>query len=401
MEYETTHPWLTFDARALLPQADDTAALQDFFFKMGEISSKAAHLSASPLMPATMEQLNKIYLSKGVAATTAIEGNTLGEDYVRRLMDNAAEHAPRSQAYQEQEVRNIYGFCRDLEATIAAGEPLPPVSLELINKLHFQVLQGVEGEDTETIPGCIRSHSVGVGHYRGAPAQDCEYLVRRLAEWLNSPIFNPPNEDWVAASALIQAIAAHVYLVWIHPYGNGNGRTARLLEYYLLMRAGLPAPACHLLSDHYNRTREEYYRLLTKSSAKHPYNISEFILYALQGFQDGLRQQIDLIQSEQSRIIWRQLVHSSFAKQRPSESLQRRRKLAFFISDAGKPLSLGDIGSLPPVVFDAYRRLTSRALARDLNALVKMGLIRETAQGYVPCTEQVHAMRPLCAPRNS
>ncbi len=42
--------------------------------------------------------------------------------------------------------------------------------------------------------------------------------------------------------AIIKAVLAHVYIAWIHPFGNGNGRTARLIEFHLLMSGGMPPP---------------------------------------------------------------------------------------------------------------------------------------------------------------
>jgi len=41
----------------------------------------------------------------------------------------------------------------------------------------------------------------------------------------------------------------------IHPFGDSNGRTARLIEFYILLRAGLPDMVSHILSNHYNDTR--------------------------------------------------------------------------------------------------------------------------------------------------
>lgn len=65
--------------------------------------------------------------------------------------------------------------------------------------------------------------------------------------------------------AILKAIAAHLYLAWIHPF-DGNGRTARLMELRLLLAAGVTTPATHLLSNHYNLTRGEYYRQLDAAS---------------------------------------------------------------------------------------------------------------------------------------
>src|SRR5258708_25331431 len=90
---------------------------------------------------------------------------------------------------------------------------------------------------------------------------------------------------------IIRAVIAHLYLAWIHPFGDGNGRTARLIEYRILLACGVPSPAVHLLSNHYNLTRTEYYRQLDRASGSKGEYIP-FVEYAVQGFVDGLRQQL-------------------------------------------------------------------------------------------------------------
>ena len=87
------------------------------------------------------------------------------------------------------------------------------------------------------------------------------------------------------ARGLTRALPAHLYIAWIHPFADGNGRTARLVEYQLLAGSGLvPTPAVHLLSNHYNLTRSYYYRVLDRSSRIRPWSPVEFIAYAVDGF---------------------------------------------------------------------------------------------------------------------
>ena len=81
----------------------------------------------------------------------------------------------------------------------------------------------------------------------------------------------------------MKAVVAHLYIAWIHPFGDGNGRTARLLELQILLGAGFPVPTCQLLSNHYNQTRTEYYRELDLAS--HRRSPTEFLVYALEGLR--------------------------------------------------------------------------------------------------------------------
>src|SRR5204863_10051002 len=148
------------------------------------------------------------------------------------------------------------------------------------------VLDGLDCEPG-VLPGVLRTHSVVVARYRGAPSEDCEYLVSRLSEWLNGPTFQIADDDWRLPYALLKAIVAHLYLAWIHPFGDGNGRTARLIELQILLAAGVPTPATHLLSNHYNQTRAYYQRRLDEASRRDD-GLIRFIRYAVQGFVDGL-----------------------------------------------------------------------------------------------------------------
>src|SRR5437773_8034922 len=97
--YQRTHPWITF-------QVDLRGAGSDLWLLLGEAASKCEHLARVPLRPATAELLHRIYLAKGAAATTAIEGNTLSEAEVLEAVDGTLR-VPTSKAYLKQEVDNV------------------------------------------------------------------------------------------------------------------------------------------------------------------------------------------------------------------------------------------------------------------------------------------------------
>ena len=88
---------------------------------------------------------------------------------------------------------------------------------------------------------------------------------------------------------------------------DGNGRTARLWEFYILMRSGIPSIASHILSNHYNDTRAVYYRQL--QHAAETGDLSTFIQYAIEGFRDGLEKTIAVIHKEQTELTWNNYVH--------------------------------------------------------------------------------------------
>ena len=173
--------------------------------------------------------------------------------------------------------------------------------------------------------------------------------------------------------AILKAIFAHVYFVWIHPFGDGNGRTGRLLELAILLEAGVPQPACHLLSNHYNLTRTNYYRELQRASQT-PDGIYGFVAYALRGFADGLAEQIDLIRQHQWEVAWVHFVHERF-RTAPSTTDRRRRTLALALSSLTDPVVLDDLPNLTPDVARAYANRSRRTLIRDVQALARDRLL--------------------------
>ena len=252
--------------------------------------------------------------------------------------------------------------------------PQRNLCLELIKEYNRDVLKDLELQDG-AVPGEIRSHSVVVGNvYRGAPAEDCEHLLNRLCDWLNGNDFAVPDDELRIPMALIKSIVAHVYLAWIHPFGDGNGRTARLIEFHVLFANGVPLPAAHLLSDHYNLTRTEYYRELAKASASGG-DLLPFIRYALRGFLDGVRGQIKSIRDQQMRVAWENYVHDLFRKLKSSPTQKRRRELVFDLTDNGGWVEVANIPLLTPKLAREYAAAGERMVQRDLNSVAKMGLI--------------------------
>ena len=372
--YEKTHSWLNF--RFELARL----GTQDWML-LGQAQAKCKHLSGTPMTPSLAEELHKVYLAKGVHATTSIEGNSLSEAEVREKVDGALE-LPPSKEYLGQEVGNIIDACNEIANRTLAGE-VQGLTFEDILQYNTQVLKGLD-KMVEGIPGALRApgHEVRVANYRGAPPEDLGFLLNRLCEWLNQE-FAPHDESLRIAFGIMRGVVAHLYLAWIHPFGDGNGRTARLLELRILLEAGVPKPAAQLLSNHYNETRANYYRHLRLSSEE-PEGDYKFFTYALQGFVDGLNEQIGLIETQQFTVHWINAVESAFLDERPSSTTNRRKRLLLDMMEQGRPVPVRDIRDISDWIRKAYEGKTRKTVMRDLNRLGDMNLIRATDEGYVP-----------------
>jgi Fic family protein len=383
-EYERTHRWINFKA------TDVNDVQPQHWMMLGEARSKCEHLAGAPLKPDVALKMYGVTLVKGALATTAIEGNTLSEDQVRGIFDGSYK-APPSRQYQEQEVRNVLDALDNLHNRIVAGEDIP-ITPELICDFNRLVLEGTHYREG-VVPGVIRTESVVVGNYRAAPAEDCAYLLERLADWLNGPIFMNEDPEIQFALSLARAVYAHLYIAWIHPFGDGNGRTARLLEFLILARGGtVPIPAAHLLSDHYNLTRDRYYDELARSS-KPGQNTLGFLAYAIEGFIDGIREVIEMVRAQQLAVAWVNYVHERFLTQPNSHASARQRTLVLAMP-MGQWVKRDDLEGLTPKLAKLYAVAGPRTLSRDLNTLKQLGLIQQTAQRYLARSKVVEAFLP-------
>ncbi|GMV62911.1 MAG: hypothetical protein AMXMBFR74_20790 [Parvibaculum sp.] len=380
MEYKRTHPWITFSlelGRAPAP----------LWIALGEAKSKCQHLLGVPLKPRLAEKLHEIYLARGALATAAIEGNTLTENEAIAIVRKESS-LPKSQAYLEKEIANILEASNRILDQVES-EGTKPITAQDIKDYNRTVLDGLEVEPY-VIPGeCVKT-DIQVAGYHGAPWRECDLLLEKLCEWLNDS-FKAADDDLIS-TGILKAIVSHLYLVWIHPFGDGNGRTARLLEVRFLMEAGVPSVAGHLLSNFYNKTRTEYYRQLKIASANGGDPIA-FLRYAVDGFVDGLREQLRVIKVQQWHVSWQNYVYELFDGQNGIPD-KRQLKLVLALSRTEGELPKNELRRLTPELAEAYAGKTGKTITRDLNRLEEMGLVERTGSGYRAAAEMILAFLP-------
>lgn len=126
----------------------------------------------------------------------------------------------------------------------------------LLKSLHFMMLD----YDLDKLPGRFRSgpvyvHDTASGEvvYEGPPAAEIPDLVTELVEWLGRGDEQPP---------LARAAIAHLNLVMIHPFKDGNGRMARTLQSLVLAREGILSPEFASIEEYLGAHTRAYYDVL-------------------------------------------------------------------------------------------------------------------------------------------
>lgn len=220
---------------------------------LGRIESARAVVEVLPLPPDRVLWLRQAARQRATRNSTRIEGNTLNSTEVGQ----AVVAVSKTQTEMQQEVRNYW---RALEWVEEQLEARRPVSEEFIYELHCIVLvrgHGRRGTRSSYRTGECPVVDAATRHIDYAPPtpQDVPQLMRELIEWWQGK----------AAEALPGPIRAGLLahrFVSIHPFGDGNGRTARALATAELWRSGYDLRGFLSLEEHYTADLQAYYENL-------------------------------------------------------------------------------------------------------------------------------------------
>ena len=215
--------------------------------------------------------------------------------------------------------------------------------------------------------------------------------IQQMCDWLNGPSFSDDGRTRIPV-AIVKATLAHLSLAWIHPFGDGNGRTARLCEFVVLVTCGVPTSAAHLISNHCNKTRDEYYTQLHDASESGG-DVTRFVSYCSSGFVEGLGEQLRWIYDSQFRLTWHDDVGTQVTGRDPD--MRGRRALIAEVLPFREPVARKDIPRLTPELAEIYAASGPKTLTRNLNELVAIGLLRAVGGRHQADSEALMSLLPL------
>ena len=335
---------------------------------VAKIHALASVIRGIPIPPSVQQRLDGLNILRAVGGTIGIEGTELSTDEISRIMASPLDSSPLGpgRGREEQEARNANELM-EYVAEYIKRNPDRQISEPLILEFHRVLTQGIAYPYNE--PGRYRNHAVTVGSYRPpATGEEVRRLMAEFVNWFNTGV--PGSWDPV-----IRAIVAHFYLVSIHPFGDGNGRTSRAVESFMLYKAGVNVRGYYSLANYFYRHRPEYIDSLNLVQMQGETDLTPFVAFAL----TGLVQELEAVHSEvlaEVRVLaFRDHARLTLAEAGRLGTSAGERQLHFLTELAGGPVSLRLLRSGGPHLSRLYRRVTSRTLSRDINSLKDLDLI--------------------------
>ncbi len=326
-----------------------------------------------PVLPNWSSQINPEIIYSSIAGTAAIEGNAINEQDVRKIAEGKAPEAQYSQKHQT-EIKNLINAYALIDNIPVAQQPFK-LSKELICELHRVITTNIP--DDNNIPGAYRNGLVYVGDiahggiYKPPKIlEDITRLMQKFIEWINS-------EEITSKPPFIRAALAHYHFALIHPFWDGNGRVARLIEALLLQTADIKyVPKS--LSNYYYQHVDDYYLAFSKS-IKEKKDITAFLEFALQGVVDSLLTMKNLIIFFIKKLALRDYIH--FLLNNEKRISKRQHDLVSLLLDnINDTFTLNELSAKIPYSF-LYRKISSQTARRDLKKLLEIKLLRVDESG--------------------
>lgn len=240
------------------------------------VKQKVELLPVNPKILASLRETTKLYTTH---YSTMIEGNRLDPIQVKKVITLKGHFPGRER--DEHEVKGYYAALAQVEQYAIQHHP---VTEKAIQTLHALVMSNGRTRITTTPyrdgQNIIRDSATGSIVYMPPEPKDVPSLMRHLVVWI---------KDNSGLPCPIIAAIAHYQFATVHPYYDGNGRTARLLTTLILHLGGYDLKGLYSLEEYYAKNPLAYYRAISIGPSHNYYfgraesDITDWVEYFIEG----------------------------------------------------------------------------------------------------------------------
>lgn len=322
-------------------------------------------LQSIPFQRRWVKSIQELQLKMEVGGSSKIEG----ADFAANELETAIKAATPEELFTRSQRQAL--AATKAYRWIATLPDDRPIDVDLIHSIHRIIVTDCDDDHCE--PGVVRhaDHQVvfGVPKHRGVRGgEECQEALQKLTDEIRT--------TFKGHDPLIQALALHYQFAAMHPFGDGNGRTARVLEALALQRAGLKDSLFIAMSNYYYDEKTAYLASLAKVGAG-DHDLTPFLKFGLKGIALQAQRLTNLVKNAVSKELFRSLMGDLFSR---LESTRKRvivkrqlMVLNWLLDREGEIDWLQLIDEVAP--YYASRKNATFAIARDVNKLGALGAI--------------------------
>lgn len=309
----------------------------------------------SPLIPKWEVTLRREAIIRSAHSSTAIEGNPLSLEQVSDLA------AGREITVRRKDRQEVLNYLEALERIPEFAQRSPFKSEDLLEVHKTVTKETLENPEDE---GIFRNRQVFVGNritgeviFMPPTTDQVPELVNEFLEWSNSTVVNDIDP-------VIEAGLAHYEFVRIHPFIDGNGRTARIMATLVLYKRGFDVKRFFALDDYYDQDRRAYYEALNRVDQS-TWDLTGWLEY----FTDGVAVSIEAVKK---KVIGLSKDIKLLKDKGQIALTERQMKIVERIIDKGQ-ITNREMREL--------FRLSDEGARKEISKLVKLGVVKRKSKG--------------------
>ena len=265
------------DIELIVPEPDFGSALTSLVLELEKLRNIRLHgTTYAPLF----YELKQIFHFLESIGSARIEGN---RTTIAQFVESKIEDRP----FINEDIEEIRNIERAMN-WIDHQAPDYSINRAFVSELHKMIVKNLTPQpkgEGDLNPGMYREHPVEIRGTKHLPPPP--FLVEQYMEEL----FDFLNQKLPSQYDLIRIAVAHHRFMWIHPFGNGNGRTGRLLTYAMLVQTGFRVHVGQILNPTavFCIDRDKYNELLSNADEGTEEAISNWCMYVLEGLNGEIR----------------------------------------------------------------------------------------------------------------
>jgi Fic family protein len=261
-----------------LPKYAITAKIASNLMRIEGAKANILHLPLTPSVLASLRETARLFTTH---YSTMIEGNKLEPDQIEVVLKHEGHFPGRER--DEREVRGYYAALQKVEELAASGQRITEKTIQILHALvmaNGRIDIKIKPSSYRDGQNVIRDGRTRKIVYMPPEAKDVPKLMHAMVEWINKSKDLP--------SPIVAAIA-HYQFATIHPYYDGNGRTARLLTTLILHLGAYDLKGLYSLEEYYARHLDAYYDAISIGDSHNYYlgraeaDITKWIEYFIEG----------------------------------------------------------------------------------------------------------------------
>jgi len=274
----------------------------DFINTFREIRIADQFIKECPSYPRSTQEIIRRELTSVVGGTLAIEGTILREEEIAESFQKAGLQKKLKDKEQEaQNSRKAYKYIIDV---VDNHEDEFVYSEEHIKQIHQYLTENVEYV-SPNVPGQYRDLKARFGEpqkYSFCKSKvDIEAIMAKFINWLNKK-----SSEFLSSNIIVKAMMAHYYLTEIHPFGDGNGRTARAVEALVLYVNKINTYCFWSLANFWSANRDKY--LIHLGNIRSTCDPWEFLIWGTKGYLPEVQRIKDLVLKKVKQLMLKDYV---------------------------------------------------------------------------------------------